>query len=350
MSLKNINTGQPVSDIKNLTAQQTLIGQQELKIYSLTSQNTQLLEENISLKKKLSEKENQTNTIESLKEKLNVAETQLGNVKNELETERKKPPRYEYRYEAKCYNCHKSEYDKKIEETRENNSAAVEDRKKAAGELAEAKKLRAYHEDVINERVKEIVHDKTRLERFDDYISCIWSGVNVLVFIVPFLYSLGVTILAIIRSNELHLDFVEAVKMFWTLLVNVFCGVKSFICWAGGFTSGISSEGFSMILWRIIVVVLTIIIATLILVLVGIIGCILFESIKGWIKGNYKEILAVILTDLGLITFCGDLIKRILPFNLILLFFIIFAAYPVIKYIIPMLIYVIGEKFQRKEG
>ena len=339
MSLKNINTGQPVSDMKNLTAQQTLIGQQELKIYSLTSQNIQLLEENISLKKKLSEKENQTNTIESLKEKLNVAETQLGNVKNELETERKKPPRYEYRYEAKCYNCHKSEYDKKIEETRENNSATVEDRKKAAGELAEAKKLRAYHEDVINERVKE-----TRLERFDDYISCVWSGVNVLVFIVPFLYSLGVTILAIIRSNELHLDFVEAVKMFWTLLVNVFCGVKSFICWAGGFTSEISSEGFSMILWWIIVVVLTIIIAALILVLVGIIGYILFESIKGWI------ILAVILTDLGLITFCGDLIKRILPFNLILTFFIIFAAYPVIKYIIPMLIYVIGEKFQRKEG
>lgn len=284
MSLKNINTGQLVSDMKNLTAQQTLIGQQELKIYSLTSQNTQLLEENISLKKKLSEKENQTNTIESLKEKLNVAETQLGNVKNELETERKKPPRYEYRYEAKCYNCHKSEYDKKIEETRENHSAAVEDRKKAAGELAEAKKLRAYHEDVINERVKEIVHDKTRLERFDDYISCIWSGVNVLVFIVPFLYSLGVTILAIIRSKELHLDFVEAVKMLGTLLVNVFCGVKSFICWAGGFTSGISSESVSLILWWIIVVVLTIIIAALILVLVGIIGYILFVSVKGWIR------------------------------------------------------------------
>lgn len=285
-----------------------------------------------------------------MKEKLNVAETQLGNVKNEFETERKKPPRYEYRYEAKCYDCHKSEYDKKIEETRENNSAAVEDRKKAAGELAEAKKLRAYHEDVINERVKEIVHDKTRLERFDDYISCIWSGVNVLVFIVPFLYSLGVTILAVIRNKELQVDFVEAVKMFWMLLVNVFCGVKIFICWAAGFTSGMSNESVSLILWWIIVVILTIIVVVLILVILGIMGFLLVESLKGWIKVNYKEILAVILTDLGLITFCGDLIKGLLPLNLILLFLIFFAAYPVIKYIIPMLIYVIGEKFQRKEG
>lgn len=97
-------------------------------------------------------------------------------------------------------------------------------------------------------------------------------------------------------------------------------------------------------------VILTIIVVVLILVILGIMGFLLVESLKGWIKGNYKDILAVILTDLGLITFCGDLIKRILPFNLILLLFIIFAAYPVIKYIIPMLIYVIGEKFQRKEG
>lgn len=135
MSLKNINTGQLVSDMKNLTAQQTLIGQQELKIYSLTSQNTQLLEENISLKKKLSEKENQTNTIESLKEKLNVAETQLGNVKNELETERKKPPRYEYRYEAKCYNCHKSEYDKKLKKREKITRLLLRTGKKQRGNL-----------------------------------------------------------------------------------------------------------------------------------------------------------------------------------------------------------------------
>lgn len=282
-------------------------------------------------------------------ERLNDAENQLGNVKKELEKERNKPPRYEYRYYDKCFSCKKSEYDEKIAETRKNHNDSVVDRKKAEEELAEAKKLRAYHEDVINERVKDIVHDKTRLERFDDYISCIWSGVNVLVFIVPFLYSLGVTILAVIRNKELQVDFVEALKMLGTLLVNVFCGVRTFICWAAGFTSEISSESVSLILWWIIVVFLTIIIAALILVILGVIGFILVESIKGWIKVNYKEIMAVILTDLGLITFCGDLIKELLPLNLILLFFIIFAAYPVIKYIIPMLIYVIGEKFQRKE-
>ena len=97
-------------------------------------------------------------------------------------------------------------------------------------------------------------------------------------------------------------------------------------------------------------VILTIIIVVLILVILGIMGFLLVESLKGWIKVNYKEILAVILTDLGLITFCGDLMKGLLPINLILLFLIFFAAYPMIKYIIPMLIYVIGEKFQRKEG
>lgn len=349
MALKNITTGQPVSNMKNLTDQQTLIGQQAMQIYSLTSQNSQMVEKIMNLEKKLSEKENQKNIIENLNERLNDAENQLGNVKKELEKERNKPPRYEYRYYDKCFSCKKSEYDEKIAETSKNHNDSVVDRKKAEEELAEAKKLRAYHEDVINERVKEIVHDKTRLERFDDYISCIWSGVNVLVFIVPFLYSLGVTILAVIRNKELQVDFVEALKMLGTLLVNVFCGVRTFICWVAGFSSGISSESVSLILWWIIVVFLTIIIAALILVILGIIGFILVESIKGWIKVNYKEILAVILTDLGLITFCGDLIKGLLPLNLILLFFIIFAAYPVIKYIIPMLIYVIGEKFQRKE-
>ena len=63
--------------------------------------------------------------------------------------------------------------------------------------------------------------------------------------------------------------------MIWTLLVNVFCGVKTFICWAAGFTSGISNESVSLILWWIIVVILTIIVVVLILVIFGIMGFLL---------------------------------------------------------------------------
>lgn len=280
---------------------------------------------------------------------LNDAEDQLGSVKKELEAEREKPPRYEYIYKDKCSICKKSEYEKMMAETDKNHYNSFLDRKKAEEELEEAKKLREHQEDVINERVKEIVHDKTRLERFENLINCIWSGEDVLIFIVPFLYSLAVTILAVIRNKELQVDFVEAVKMLGPLLVNVFCGVKTLVCWAAGITSGIGNESVRMILWWFIVFFLTIIIVMLILVIIGIIGYILFESIKIWIKVNYKEILAVVLTELGLITFCGDLIRRILPINLVLLFFIIFAVYPLIKYIIPLLISVIGEKFQRKE-
>ena len=88
-----------------------------------------------------------------MNERLNDAETQLGNVNKDLEKERNKPPRYEYRYYDKCFSCKKSEYDEKMAETDKNHDDSVLDRKKAEEELAEAKKLRAYHEDVINERV-----------------------------------------------------------------------------------------------------------------------------------------------------------------------------------------------------
>ena len=339
MSLKNINTGQPVSDIKNLTAQQTLIGQQELKIYSLTSQNTQLLEENISLKKKLSEKENQTNTIESLKEKLNVAETQLGNVKNELETERKKPPRYEYRYEAKCYNCHKSEYDKKIEETRENNSAAVEDRKKAAGELAEAKKLRAYHENVVNERVDMIVKKKTIPERLGAWFD-LHRKVNDMVFyIFPLLYAVAVSIMAICRNEIFRKDFVEALSSVGHAFAAAFGGVKWLICLIAGLTENIGNKTVTKILWWVIVIILTA------LVVVIILAIILFGGLKllSFFNDHFdvficKGFFSMLLADFGAIVFLGDYIRNIIPINLMITYHIVIVMYFIVRYGLPAFI------------
>ena len=125
MALKNITTGQPVSNMKNLTDQQTLIGQQAMQIYSLTSQNSQMVEKIMNLKKKLSEKENQKNIIENLNERLNDAENQLGNVKKELEKERE----------------HNREKDKQLLETL--NKLAESQAALSAGQAADKQKALA---------------------------------------------------------------------------------------------------------------------------------------------------------------------------------------------------------------
>ena len=339
MALKNITTGQPVSNMKNLTDQQTLIGQQAMQIYSLTSQNSQMMEKIMNLEKKLSEKENQKNIIENLNERLNAAETQLGNVKKELEDERKKPPRYEYRYEAKCYNCHKSEYDKKIEETRENLSAAVEDRKKAAAELAEVQKIHAYHENVVNERVDEIVKKKTIPERIGAWID-LHRKVNDMVFyIFPLLYAVAVTIMAICRNEIFRKDFVEALSEVGHAFAAAFGGVKWIICLIAGLTENIGNETAAKILWWVIVVILTALVVVIILAIILFGGlkllCFFTDHFDVFIcKGFFSMLLA----DFGAIVFLGDYIRKIIPINLMITYHIVIVLYFIVRYGLPAFI------------
>ncbi|MDE6746624.1 MAG: hypothetical protein K2J72_08300, partial [Oscillospiraceae bacterium] len=56
-----------------------------------------------------------------------------------------------------------------------------------------------------------------------------------------------------------------------------------------------------------------------------------------------KVYLAAVLADLGVITFCGDLIKAKIGINLVTTYFIFLAAFTVLKFFVPIII----EKIRR---
>lgn len=51
-----------------------------------------------------------------------------------------------------------------------------------------------------------------------------------------------------------------------------------------------------------------------------------------------KVYLAAVLADLGIVTFCGDLIKAKISINLVGTYFIFLAAFTVLKFFVPIII------------
>ena len=283
-----------------------------------------------------------------MKEKLNVAETQLGNVKNELETERKKPPQYEYRYEAKCYNCHKSEYDKKIEETRENHSDAVEDRKKAAAELVEVQKIHAYHENVVNERVDMIVKKKTIPERMGAWIDLHRKVNDVVFYIFPMLYAVAMTIMSICRNEIFRNDFAEALTEVGRAFAAAFGELKWFICLIAGLTEKIGNEIAAKILWWVIVIILTALIVVIILAIILFGGLTLFSYFTDHFDVFIcKGFFSMLLADFGAMVFLGDYIRNIIPINLMITYHLVIAAYFIIRYALPVFVPWVVDVFVR---
>lgn len=263
------------------------------------------------------------------------AEDRLGNVKKELEQERKKPPEIEYKYSDKCYRCNKYEYDKAIAEIRENRIASMQDRKKAAEELAAAERIHAYHEEVITERVNEIVHEKTRYERMEEKFRLFWSGTDAIMFNFPLLYAIGITIMAIVRNDVVRKDFIAAAVAVGKAFADAFNGVKWLICFIAGFTKNIENGIAAKILWGVIVVLLTLLIIAVIVV-VGFFGYVYISAAFEKYKAIFgKAFLGVCLADLGVVTFLGDLVKRVIPINLVLTYIFVLAVYIVARHTIP---------------
>lgn len=276
------------------------------------------------------------------------AEARIGHVEAELEKEKHKPPEVKYKYSDKCDWCRKTEYDRKMAEINSKYAEALKDRKSAATELEAAVKIRNYHEEAITERVNKIVKEKTRLERLEQKLKLLWSGFDALFFIVPMLYAIGITIMAIIRNKVVRDDFAEAAVAVGKSFISSFNGIRQLICAAAGITDNLDNEIIGNILWWVIAVVLTVVILAVILIVSFVVVIIAAEVIKVWFKAAYKELLAVSLTGLGLITFCGDLIKRYIPINLILIFIIMFVSYHIAKYFIPWLVMLIARKIQQR--
>ncbi|MDE5858806.1 MAG: hypothetical protein K2H23_00205, partial [Oscillospiraceae bacterium] len=114
-----------------------------------------------------------------------------------------RPPDIKYR--DKCYNCSRDEYDKKLSE--------IEERKKSAKENHDYfyHLVNNYNAE-IDKRVEKIVKRKTRLQRFVDWLKKFISVINSMVFFVPFLYAVGITILAVFRNDVVRNDFISAGK------------------------------------------------------------------------------------------------------------------------------------------
>lgn len=276
------------------------------------------------------------------------AEARIGHVEAELEKEKNKPSEVKYKYSDKCDWCRKTEYDRKIAEINSKYADALKDRKSAVMELEAAVKIRNHHEEAITERVNKIVKEKTRLERLEQWLKLICSGWDALFFIVPMLYAIGITIMAIIRNKVVRDDFAEAAVAVGKSFISSFNGMRQLICNAAGITDNLDNEIIGNILWWVIAVILTIVILAVILIVSFVVVIIVVEVIKRWFKAAYKELLAVSLAGLGLITFCGDLIKKFIPINLVLTFILIFVAYHIAKYLIPWLVLLIARKIQRR--
>ncbi len=276
------------------------------------------------------------------------AEAHIGHVEAELDKEKHKPPEVKYKYSDKCDWCRKTEYDRKMSEINSKHAEALKDRKSAATELEAAVKIRNYHEEAIAERVNKIVKEKTRPERLEQWLKMFWSGWDALFFIVPMIYAIGITIMAIIRNKVVRDDFAEAAVAVGKSFISSFNGIRQLICKAAGIADNLDNELIGNILWWVIAVILTIVILAVILIVSFVVVIIVTEVIKCWFKVAHKELLAVSLMELGLITFCGDLIKSFIPINLVLTFIILFVSYHIAKYFIPWLVMLIVRKIQQR--
>lgn len=254
-------------------------------------------------------------------------------MQSEINDLRRRPP--EIKYEDKCYGCDRKKYEKAIEE--------MEDDKKAAKESREYfyRLVNGYNHE-IDQRVEKIIGRKTRLRRFADWFSHIISAINSAVFFAPLLYAVGITILAIIRNDVVRNDFITAGKAIGKFFVTVFGGIKWLVLKAAGLSGFIENPTAEKIVWWVITVLLILIILAAILV----IGFYAYLCIKLFIKNNDevllwlfdKSFLAVALADLGVVSFLGDLIKTVIPINLVLTYLIILAGFLFLRIVIPFII------------
>ena len=347
MSLVNMQTGATAAEGKNSVNTREMFLDLQMKIYNQNLLIKQLNEEAEELHSRIKDSRSLTDEIGKLRSQLNESEsdrkkseeavTHAENEKKELKREidrlYNRPPKIEYR--DKCFKCDRDEYKKAIEE--------MEDDKKAAKESREYfyRLVNGYNHE-IDQRVEKIIGRKTRLQRFADWFSHIISSINSAVFFVPLLYAVGITILAIIRNDVVRNDFITAGKAIGKFFVTVFGGIKWLVLKAAGLSGFIENPTAEKIIWWVITVLLILIIIAAIIFLVSFASLYIYYFVKNN-EERLSEIfdrtfLAVALTDLGAVSFLGDLIKTVISINLVLTYLIILVGFVFLRMVIPFII------------
>ena len=347
MSLTNLQTGATAAEEtkseqseKIILELQTRIYKQDLLIKKLNdeadllhSQNSNsriLQKENELLKSKLNESENDRKELSETVTRVNKEKRDL-----QLEINRlyNRPPDIKYR--DKCFCCSRDEYEQKLLKIEETEKFAKENHDYFYS-------LVNNYNAEIDKRVEKIVKRKTRLQRFADWLEKFISVINSMVFFAPFLYAVGITILAIFRNDVVRNDFITAGKAVGKIFSAMFLGVKWLILKAAGLSGYVENPTAQKILWWMILILLIIVIIAVILFLLFLSAfpiCAFYDKFWYEISETFdKMYLAAVLADLGLITFCGDLIKAKIPLNLVAAYFIFLTAFTVLKFFIPIII------------
>lgn len=343
MSLINLQTGASAAEEmksadyeKIISDLQTRIYKQDLLIRKLNDEANQMQRQNCSPKE-----------IELLKSKLNESEkgrkelsetvTRVNEEKRNLQLEigrlYNRPPKIEYR--DKCYSCPRDEYDKKLSDIEKTEKSAKENHDYFY-------RLVNNYNAEIDKRVEKIVGRKTRFQRFVDWFEKIISMVNSAVFFVPFLYAVGITVLAIFRNDVVRNDFMTAGKAFEKVFAAIFGGIKFIVLKAAGLSAYAENPTVQKILWWVILILLILIVIAIILTVLFFLSFFVYCFYqKFWYEISElfdKFYLAAVLADLGIVTFCGDLINTKISINLVGTYFIFLAAFTVLKFFVPIII------------
>lgn len=342
MSLVNLQTGASAAEEMNLSEAKKIISDLQTRIYKQDLLIRKLNDEANQMQRQCgSPKE-----IELLKSKLNESEngrkelsetvTRVNKEKRDLQLEinrlYNRPPDIKYR--DKCYNCSRDEYDKKLSEIEETEKSAKENHDYFY-------RLVNNYNVEIDKRVDKIVGRKTRFQRFADWFEKLISMINSAVFFVPFLYAVGITFLAVCRNDVVRNDFMTAGKAVGKVFAVIFGGIKFIVLKAAGLSVYAENPTVQKILWWIILILLILIVIAIILTVLFFLSFFVYCFYqKFWYEISEtfdKAYLAAALADLGIVTFCGDLIKAKISINLVGTYFIFLAAFTVLKFFVPII-------------
>lgn len=336
MSLINLQTGASADTEKIISELQRQIYKRDLLIGKLNDEANQM-QEQYSDPKEIEALKSKLNESENGRKKLSETVTRVNEEKRNLQLEinrlYNRPPKIEYR--DKCYDCPRNEYDKKFSEIEETEKSAKENHDYFY-------RLVNNYNAEINKRVDKIVERKTRFQRLVDWFEKLISAINSAVFFVPFLYAVGITVLAVCRNDIVRNDFMTAGKAVGKVFAAIFGGIKFVVLKAAGLSVYAENPTVQKILWWVILILMILIVIAIILTVLFFLSFFVYCFYqKFWYEISElfdKFYLAAVLADLGIVTFCGDLIKARISINLVGTYFIFLAVFTVLKFFVPIII------------
>ncbi len=310
MSLINLQTGATAAEEMKSEQSEKIISDLQMRIYKQDLLIKKLNEEADRLHSQNGNSESLRKEIELLRSKLNEsesvgkelsetvthAENKIRSLQQELDRKNREPPRVKYEIAARCLDCKKSEYEIKAFDVGVLKQKAQKTYEEADNQRKYFYELVNNYNSEIDKRVEKIVKRKTRFQRFADWFCNLISAINSAVFFVPFLYAVGITILAICRNKIVRDDFIIAGKAVGKAFAIMFGGIKWLVLKAAGLSVYIENPTVQKILWWVILILLILIIIAIILFLLFLISFLCTSFIMA-LRTNYPKYL----------------IKRILP-------------------------------------